>query len=713
MSKRLRDLRSDSWLRKTRHKNKKAGTFYKLSAFLFLCNILLCLRQLYLKGEMELTTTTMNALEIASMLNELNPQQREAATTIFGPVLVLAGAGSGKTKSLTVRIANMLSQGVDAGNIFCATFTNKAAREMKERLEKAVGEEPMKHIWMGTFHSLCVRILRKHGHLLGYERDESSARCKFVIYDTGDCLNVIERVYKQMNILEKYKPGLALHYIDNAKNNLWDPEYCAHHVAEKDDDQVMAQVYMKYQFHMKQMNAMDFNDLIMNTVVLLRDFEDARNYWQSKFHFVMMDESQDLNYAQFQLSLLLSAPHYNLFWVGDDNQSIYRFRGADINIILNFEIYFPHSTIVKLEQNYRSVGNVVHAGNEIIKFNKERKEKTLRTDKPQGESIKIVSAATEYVEAAYVGAVIKQKVMSGQYKWSDFAILYRGSAQSRVVEDFFRNQFIPYQIVKGHSFYDREEIKDTIAYLRAIFNRKDDTALLRILNKPSRGIGKTSQDKIEEYANDHNVSVFRALKYVDEIPTIQKRSATKIRAFFELLDHFQEKLKSNLLLPTYVRYVLEQSGVWAHYEADKKAEERIDNLKEFLVLVDKYASDYPDKTLEDFLQEISLVTDTEDGDKADSVKMMTMHASKGLEFPVVFLIGWNEGVFPSWRSQSEKDIEEERRIAYVGITRAEKEVFLLQAEQRTQQDGKARIHKPSRFLDEIPQEIVENVTLSL
>lgn len=650
----------------------------------------------------------LSSSSIESMLNELNEQQRLAATTIYGPTLVLAGAGSGKTKSLTTRIANMLSQGIDAGSIFCATFTNKAAKEMKERLAKAVGEEQMKYIWMGTFHSLCVRILRKHGHLLGYEQDETSKRCKFVIYDTGDVLQVIERIYKQMNIQDNYKAGYAMHYIDTAKNNLWDPEYCSYHVAESPSDQVMSEVYSKYQFQMQQMNAMDFGDLIMNTVLVLRDHEEARNYWQNKFHFVMSDEFQDANYAQFQLLLLLAAPHYNLFCVGDDYQAIYGFRGSDISIILNFERYFPSATLIKLEQNYRSVGNVVHAGNEIVKFNKHQKEKTLMTTKQDGEMIKVTGTATEYQEAAYIAAIIKKKVIQEGYKYEDFAILYRGNAQSRVIEDFFRNQFIPYTIVGGHSFYDREEIKDTIAYLRAIFNRKDDTALLRVINKPTRGIGKTSQEKIEEYANTHKVSIYRALKNVGDIHTINKRSASKITAFFDLLDHFQKKLDSGLMLTTYVRYVIEQSGLWTHYEKDKKADEKIDNLKEFLILVDKYETENPEKTLEDFLQEVSLVTDSTDKVKTDSVKLMTIHASKGLEFPVVFLNGWNEGVFPSWRSQSDKDLEEERRLAYVGITRAEKELFITFAEQRTQQDGKSRVHKPSRFLEEIPSDIIES-----
>lgn len=656
---------------------------------------------------------TIDQQGIVHMLNELNPQQQQAAKAIYGPVLVLAGAGSGKTRVLTVRTANMLSQGIQAKNMMIATFTNKAAREMKERIEQAVGEETVKDLWMGTFHSLCVRMLRKHGHLLGYEQDESSKRCKFVIYDTGDTLNVVERIYKQMNIEDKYKPGYALHYIDNAKNNLWDPEYCSYHVAESSSEQVMAQVYMRYQEQLRMMNAMDFGDLIMNTVVMLRDYQEARDYWQSKFHYISSDEFQDVNYAQLQLLLLLSAPQYNIFSVGDVDQSIFGFRGSDVRIISSFDQMFSNGQVLKLENNYRSVANIVESANYLISNNPQPYDKVSRTTKESGETIKVISTGNEYQEAAFIAATIKKKVIQEELKYDDFAILYRGNAQSRVIEDFFRNQFIPYKVMGGSGFYDREEIKDIISYLRAIFNRKDDTAILRILNKPSRGIGKTSQEKIEEYATNNKVSVHRALKNVSDIPSINKRSATKITAFFDLLDHFQKKLDSGIMLTTFVRYILEQTGLWAHYEKDKKADEKIDNLKEFLVLIDKYETENPEKTLEDFLQEISLVTDSGEKHQTDAVKMMTMHSSKGLEFPYVFLIGWNEGVFPSWRSSDPKDIEEERRLAYVGITRAEKELFITHSEQRTQMDGKTRVFKPSRFISELPEELLENTSISL
>lgn len=658
--------------------------------------------------------STINHMAMQEMLNRLNPQQRELASTFYGPVLGIAGAGSGKTASMITRLANMSANGIELKNVFCATFTNKAAKEMKERLAGAVGEDQMSQIWMGTFHSLCVRMLRKHGHLLGYELDDKTKTCKFIIYDTGDVLSVVERIYKIMNIDGKYKPGLALHYIDNAKNNMWDAEYASYNAAETPMEQVMSQVYVRYQDQLKLQNAMDFGDLIMNTVILLRDHPEARDYWQEKFQFVMVDESQDLNYAQFQLSILLAAPQYNLFWIGDDYQSIYGFRGSDVSIILNFQKYFPSAQIIKLEQNYRSHGNIVDAGNYIMSYNKNQMEKVLRTTKEPGQKIQVMGLGTEYQEAAFTAATIKKKVIQEGYNYSDFAILYRGNSQSRILEDFFRNQFIPYTILGGTSFYQREEVKDTVAYLRAIFNRKDDTAILRVLNKPSRGIGKTSQEKIEQYANDHKVSVHRALKNVLDIPTMNARSAGKVTAFFDLLDHFNKKLESNMMLGPYVRYVLEQSGLWRHYEADKKADEKIDNLKEFLVLVERYEVENPEKTLEDFLQEISLVSDTQnDKNKTDSVKMMSLHGSKGLEFPVVFLNGWNEGVFPSWRSQGEKDLEEERRIAYVGITRAEKELYITHAEQRTQIDGKTKTHKPSRFLEELPAEIINNNQLSI
>lgn len=654
----------------------------------------------------------MNLELLQKKNDQLNPQQREAAHAIYGPVLVLAGAGSGKTSTMTVRIANMLASGIQPENIFCATFTRKASKEMTERLQAMVGEEPMKKIWMGTFHSMCVKLLRKHGHLLGYDQD-SKGRCSFAVYDTYDCLEVIKRIYKQMNLEGKVKDGLALHYMDHCKNNLWDPEYASYNYADTETNQTMSIVYGRYQHALKEQNAMDFGDLIMNVVILLRDYDEAREYWQQKFHYVLTDEYQDVNYAQFQLLLLLAAPHYNLFAVGDDRQSIYAFRGSNISIILSFQKTFPTAKVVMLEDNYRSVQTVVEAGNGIIQYNLNQSKNSLRSNKEEGKLIDVVHVENEFMEAAYMASVIKTKVLQGEATYKDFAILYRSNAQSRVIEDLFRSQFIPTKVVGGLSFYQREEIRDIMAYLRVVFNPKDDVAVLRVVNKPTRGIGKTSQDAIERYADEKNVSIFRSLKNASDIPTLNKRAQSKIEGFIGTIDHFKEKAKTFTTARTLVRYVLDQSGLIRHYEADKKAEEKIENLMEFLNLIDQFEEEFPDKTLAEFLQEIALVTDVEDQNLVDAVQLMTMHGSKGLEFPYVYLIGWSEGLFPSWRSTKPDELEEERRIAYVGITRAEKELCITHAQTRKQMDGKNKAHKPSRFLEEIPSELINIKMLTL
>jgi DNA helicase II / ATP-dependent DNA helicase PcrA len=644
--------------------------------------------------------TVISMQKVQALLDELNPQQRLAAETLYGPVLVLAGAGSGKTKTLTYRIANMLAHGIPARELFVATFTNKAAREMKDRIALAVGEENVRDLWMGTFHSLCVRILRKHGHYLGYESN-------FSIYDTSDSLKLIERIYKMMKVDEKMKPGYALHYIDRAKNNLWTPEYCAYNCAESNMDQVASLVYRHFQDIMKENNAMDFGDLIMNVVTLLDEIPEVRDYWQNRFKFVYSDEYQDANHAQFQLLRLLAYPQNNLFIVGDDYQAIYGFRGSDISNILSFEMqYFPCTTVY-LEQNYRSKETIVHAGNEIIRHNTMQKEKTLRTDKKGGAPIVVVKTENEHKEAAFVAYMIQKKVKEGKNKYGDFAVLYRTNDQSAPFEQLFMHNMIPYKVVGGTGFFQREEIKDVAAYLRVIQNRKDDAAMLRILNKPSRGIGDTSQNHIIEYANAHKVSIYRALKAVDDIPEIKKGTATKIKDFLALLDHLEGKTNLDILL--FVRYMLDQTGYWKMWDEKhtKEAEEKLENIQEFMRLVERYKQENPDKTLSDFLQEVSLLMDFDQDAKENSVRMMSIHASKGLEFPVVFIVGCNEGLFPSWRSREQKDIEEERRLAYVGITRAGEELFMTYTEQRTNFRGGMQVQEPSRFLNELPSEIVQ------
>jgi DNA helicase II / ATP-dependent DNA helicase PcrA len=403
----------------------------------------------------------------------------------------------------------------------------------------------------------------------------------------------------------------------------------------------------------------------------------------------------------------------------DDYQSIYKFRGSDIGIILSFKQHFDPCKIIKLEQNYRSVGNVVEAGNALMTHNKNQMEKTLRTDKENGEPIHIVEVHNEYAEAAYVGAVMKQLVMSGEYNWGDFAILYRNGFQSAPFEQVFVHNFIPFKVVGGHSFFEKEEIKDLTSYLRAIYNRKDDAAMLRILNKPARGIGETTQEQIEAYATEHKVSVYRALKNAHDISVIKKATAGKIQTFLETLDHFEDELKKDRSLSAYVQYVLEHSGLMKMYREratkEKNGHERLDNLEEFLRLVAHYEEENPGKTLDEFMQEMSLVTDYQNESKnhENVVRMMTIHASKGLEFPVVFVVGCNENIFPSWRSLAPEDIEEERRLAYVAITRAEERLYMTHVTQRSRLDGKGiQVYQPSRFLQEIPEVITRKIKIS-
>jgi DNA helicase-2/ATP-dependent DNA helicase PcrA len=642
--------------------------------------------------------------KVQELLNELNPMQRKAAETLYGPVLVLAGAGSGKTKTLTYRIANMLAHGIPSSDLFVATFTNKAAREMKERIAKAVGEESAKDLWMGTFHSLCVRILRRHGHYLGYDPG-------FTIYDTNDSLNMIERIYKIMKIEEKYKPGLAMYYIDRAKNNLAFPDWCMYHMANTPQDEVMAIVYDHYQRMMREANAMDFGDLIMNVVYLLESNEEVRTYWQNKFKFVYSDEYQDSNHAQFRLLANLAYPQNNLFVVGDHRQSIYKFRGADVANILQFELQYPGAQVINLNQNYRSTEVIVHAGNVIHRHNSIQKGEELFTEKKGGHKIVVARTENETKEAAFIAYMIQKKVKEGR-KYSDFAILYRTNNQSAPFEELFMHNMIPYKVIGGTGFFQREEIKDVVAYLRVLHNRKDDAALLRILNKPARGIGETSQNHLTAYADMHRVSIYRALKAVDNIPEIKKATATKIKDFLELLDKLHARQTGDIL--KFVRTVIEMSGYWNMWASkpNKENEERLQNIEEFMRLVERYKMENEDKTLADFLQEISLLMDFEEGSADNAVRLMSIHASKGLEFPVVFIAGCVEGIFPSWRSQEQEDLEEERRLAYVGITRAESELYMTYTEKRTHFRGGMQACEPSRFLNELPQEIVQNIDLT-
>ncbi len=643
--------------------------------------------------------------KIGPMLDALNPQQRIAAETLYGPVLVLAGAGSGKTKTLTCRIANMISQGIDVSEMFVATFTNKAAKEMKGRIAEAVGEDVVRNLWMGTFHSLCVRILRKHGHYLGYESN-------FSIMDTGDSLKLVERIYKMRNVDEKTKPGLALYYMDNAKNNLWTPQYCAYNNASTPAEEMCAIVYADFQEMAREMNAMDFGDLIMNVVRLLEEFPTVRDYWQNRFKFVFSDEYQDANSAQFQLLRLLAFPNNNIFVVGDPQQSIYAFRGAEINLILSFEHqYFP-ATVITLAKNYRSVGNIVHAGNMLMTRNTHIRLE-LETDKMNGRPLAIVKLDNEVKEAAFVVAYIQKQVKLGNRSYKDFAILYRTNGQSAPFEKIFLENMIPYKVVGGTGFFQREEIKDIVAYLKVINNRKDDNAIMRIVNKPARGISDATMTHVVNYANSYKVSLSRALKATDDIPELKKAARTKSQDFIALLDHLESKQELDIV--RYVRYVLDMTGYYKYWDEKKttESEERIDNIKEFLRLVGRYQEDYPDKKLAEFLQEISLLMDFDNESEENSIRLMTIHGSKGLEFPVVFGVGMNEGIFPSYRSRELSEIEEERRLAYVLVTRGEEEIILTNTSKRMSTQGSGmQSQERSRFLSEIPEEIVKSIDLT-
>jgi DNA helicase-2/ATP-dependent DNA helicase PcrA len=654
---------------------------------------------------MSMPASQIPSVSVEQLLAELNPQQRKAAETIYGPVLVVAAAGSGKTKTLTYRIANMIGRhGLLAKNMFVATFTNKAAGQMKDRIIQACGEDAVKDLWAGTFHSLCVKILRRYAHLLGYDP-------KFSIYDKDDSERLIYRVFQLHGVEEKYHPKMATEFIGDAKNNLMDVEAAMLHKVFSTQDEMMAIVYRDYQMLLKEANAMDFDDLIMNTVILLEQFHEVTVWAQKKFEYVFSDEYQDVNHAQFRLLQCLAWPQNNIFVVGDPKQSIYRFRGSDIAHILNFEsVYFPCNTI-QLPINYRSNDIIVSAGNAVIRNNSHYMGDEAIAHKKGGQPIGVVQLENDHKEAAFVSWIIQKAVKDGSRKWSDFAILYRTNNQSAPFEQLFMHNMIPHKVVGGLGFFQREEIKDIVAYLRIITNPKDDAAMQRVINKPTRGIGETSQDHLLAYAGQHKVSMHRAMKSVTDIDKINKRTATKITEFVDLIEHFQRYLTMDIL--RFCQYVLDQTGYTRMWEnkATTEAQEKVENIQEFLRLVERYKQENPDKTLAEFLQETSLLMDFDNPAADNSVKLMTMHSSKGLEFPVVFIVGCVEKVFPSWRSKDQDDIEEERRLAYVGITRAEHELYLTHTTQRTNFRGGMEICEPSRFLEELPEEIVRKMEI--
>lgn len=641
------------------------------------------------------------------LLVHLNPEQQEAVRTTEGPLLIMAGAGSGKTRVLTHRIAYLMAEKhIAPWNILAITFTNKAAREMKERVQALVGGAA-EDIWISTFHSMCVRILRRDVDRIGINRN-------FSILDTTDQLSVIKHILSEKNIdPKKFDPRAILGTISSAKNELLSPEQFAKKAGSY-YEKIASDVYTEYQQRLLRNHALDFDDLIMTTVHLFERVPEVLEHYQYKFQYIHIDEYQDTNKAQYRLVKMLAEKLQNICVVGDSDQSIYRWRGADIQNILSFENDYPKAKVILLEQNYRSTKRILQAANEVIKNNYNRKPKKLWTENPEGKKIVYYDAMSEADEAQFVVGKIKEYVESGKRRYADFAVLYRTNAQSRMIEEMLLKANIPYKIVGGLKFYDRKEIKDLLAYLRLIANPNDDISFTRIINVPKRGIGASSLEKISRYATENGISLFQALGELEEIG-LSARIAAPLNEFRRQIEHWGQ-MQEFLSVTELVEDVLEKSGYRDMLRAEKtlEAQSRLENIDEFLSVTKHFENVNEDKSLIAFLTDLALVADIDqlnapEDKENEAVVLMTLHSAKGLEFPVVFLIGMEEGIFPHNRSlDNEEEMEEERRLAYVGITRAEEELFMTSAQMRTL-FGRTMINPLSRFVMEIPDELVEQV----
>lgn len=653
-------------------------------------------------------------------LNELNEEQRKAVEQLNGPVMIIAGAGSGKTRVLTYRVAHLINSGVDPFNILALTFTNKAAREMRSRIEQMVGAEA-RNIWMGTFHSVFAKILRLEGEKLGYPSN-------FTIYDTADSKNLIKAILKEEQLDDKtYKPSLVLNRISAAKTNLISATEYLKNDALFTEDRMSAKpklgiIYQKYSERLFRSGAMDFDDLLYWTNVLLRDFPEVLNRYQNRFKYVMVDEYQDTNYAQYLIVKRLAAKFENICVVGDDAQSIYAFRGANIENILNFRKDYPDVKTFKLEQNYRSTKHIVGAANHIIENNQDRLKKTVWTSNVDGEKIKVVRNLTDNEEGMAVARSIFETKMNEQAKDKEFAILYRTNAQSRAIEEALRKMNIPYRIYGGQSFYQRKEIKDLISYFRVVINPQDEEALKRIINYPARGIGKTTIDKLTVLANDWNKDIWTIINS-QNLLTEQFNAGTckKLEIFTNLIKSFQTQL-STVDAYELGSKIATSSGLVGELYADKSPEgvSRYENIQELLNGLKEFVEDVPGedeivdenevKTLDKFTEDIALLTDADkdtDAQNNEKVSLMTVHASKGLEFPYIYIVGLEENLFPSQLSLSSRpDLEEERRLFYVALTRAEKQVSLSYAVSRFRW-GNMVYSEPSRFIEEIPEQFLD------
>ena len=639
-----------------------------------------------------------------SLLTGLNKEQQQAVQHTEGPLLILAGAGSGKTKVLTVRIAHLLAQGVNPYEILAITFTNKAAKEMKSRVEGLVGDVANR-IWLSTFHSFCAKFLRfEIDSFLGYNSN-------FTIYDTSDSQAVIKAALKALNLDDKYYPvGAMIAAISDAKNQLL---FASDFRKQARDfyQQKVADVYEYYERELRKNNALDFDDLLLVAVKLLQSNATVLDKYSHRFRYVMIDEYQDTNHAQYLLAKLLASHWKNIAVVGDADQSIYAWRGADIQNILDFEKDYPNCTSIKLEQNYRSTKIILDAANAVIDNNEGRPEKNLWTDKIEGAKIQHFTAQSEHEEAAFIGDTIAKKHDIHDVPYGDMAILYRTNAQSRVLEEALIKRALPYTMVGGTKFYDRKEIKDVLAYLRVLYNPFDDLSLLRIINVPKRSIGATTVAKLQDYAREKGTSLFMTLTQLHLIDSIKGKTKEKLEEFgiliFTLVSEMEDKTVLDIL-----ESILDRTGYLAQLEesTDPQDQARAENIGELLSVAKDFQDTNPSGTVEDFLEQVALVNDVDSFEQEEAkVTLMTLHAAKGLEFPIVFLCGLEEGLFPHSRTlMNPEEIEEERRLAYVGITRAEKELYISNATTRTV-FGRTSSYLPSRFIDEIPEELVDGL----
>ncbi|MDO4464198.1 MAG: DNA helicase PcrA [Bacillota bacterium] len=640
-----------------------------------------------------------------SIYDTLNEQQKKGVFATEGPVLLLAGAGSGKTRVLTHRIAYLIDElGVNAWNIMAITFTNKAAGEMKERVENLVGIGS-DSIWITTFHSSCVRILRRYADRLGYDNN-------FTIYDTDDQKSVMKEICKRLQIDTKtLKERTILAAISSAKDELISPEEYELSTMGDYRKQKIAMAYREYQASLKKSNAMDFDDLIMKTVELFKADREVLGSYQRRFKYIMVDEYQDTNTAQFELIRLLADDHHNLCVVGDDDQSIYKFRGANIRNILDFESVYPEAEVIRLEQNYRSTQNVLDAANAVIRNNKGRKSKTLWTDKGEGSRIHFRQFDNAYEEAEFIAGDVARKKREAIVDYGDCAVLYRTNAQARLLEEQFIGSGIPYDVVGGTNFYARREIKDLLAYLKTIDNGRDDLAVKRIINIPKRGIGASTIAKVQDYADLHEISFYDALRQADEIAELG-RSAVKLKPFVNMIQGFRSKLEY-YGLEDLIKDIIETTGYVQELEAadEEDAQNRIENIDELISKIVSFEETHDQPTLGEFLEEVALVADIDHVENGSNrVLLMTLHSAKGLEFPHVYLAGMEDGIFPSYMTIASDDpdeIEEERRLAYVGITRAKDDLTLTYARMRMVR-GETQMNAVSRFVKEIPQELMDN-----